>query len=155
MNVTLFCLVTFRPGNSCSGARERRSNAAHPGEHFPVRAEIRQLQSSPSRRMRARCIAWMRNVPAPPPQVFTAHGEAGASDALRQRIERELGWAVLVPEHLQSFGVSSLLLTGRTQSRLHHRRASIGPETIRVPRALRSNRSRAGPFLSGNRMSTG
>jgi metallo-beta-lactamase family protein len=27
------------------------------------------------------------------------HGEPEASDALRQRIERDLGWRALVPEH--------------------------------------------------------
>jgi len=28
-------------------------------------------------------------------------GEPGASDALRQRIEHELGWSAIVPEHRQ------------------------------------------------------
>jgi metallo-beta-lactamase family protein len=27
------------------------------------------------------------------------HGEPGASDALRRRIEHELGWPATVPEH--------------------------------------------------------
>lgn len=51
-------------------------------------------------------LAWMSNLSAPPRQTFITHGEPGASDALRQRIERELGWAALVPEHLQSFDLA-------------------------------------------------
>ena len=35
----------------------------------------------------------------PPQQVYVVHGEAEAADALRQRIERELKWRAIVPEH--------------------------------------------------------
>ena len=38
-------------------------------------------------------------VAAAPKQVFVTHGEAPASDALRQRIQTELGWNVSVPEY--------------------------------------------------------
>jgi metallo-beta-lactamase family protein len=34
-----------------------------------------------------------------PDQVYVVHGEAEASDALRQRIERELKLRAVVPEH--------------------------------------------------------
>jgi metallo-beta-lactamase family protein len=34
-----------------------------------------------------------------PERVFVTHGELEAADALRQRIERELAWSALVPEH--------------------------------------------------------
>jgi metallo-beta-lactamase family protein len=33
--------------------------------------------------------------------VFVVHGEPDAADALRVRIERELGWAAHVPEYLE------------------------------------------------------
>jgi metallo-beta-lactamase family protein len=38
-------------------------------------------------------------MPATPRQVFVTHGEASASDALRQRIQTELGWSATVPEY--------------------------------------------------------
>ena len=34
-----------------------------------------------------------------PDQVYVVHGEMQASDALRTRIQHELGWRALVPEH--------------------------------------------------------
>ena len=33
--------------------------------------------------------------------TFITHGEPSASDALRHRIEEELGWPCLVPDHGQ------------------------------------------------------
>ena len=91
-----------RGGALANGARTLRIH----GEDFPVRAEIRQLQSASSHADANEMLAWMRNLSTPPRQTFITHGEAGASDALRQRIERELGWAAIVPEHLQSFDLA-------------------------------------------------
>ena len=34
-----------------------------------------------------------------PDQVYVVHGEMGASDMLRQRIEHELRWPAVAPEH--------------------------------------------------------
>jgi metallo-beta-lactamase family protein len=39
----------------------------------------------------------MRSAPNPPKQVFVTHGEPESSDALRWRIQNELGWNVRVP----------------------------------------------------------
>jgi metallo-beta-lactamase family protein len=33
--------------------------------------------------------------------TFVVHGEPAASDALRHRIEEELGWRCMVPDHAQ------------------------------------------------------
>jgi metallo-beta-lactamase family protein len=43
-------------------------------------------------------LAWMGAIPVPPKRVFITHGEPAAADALRQRIERQLGWEVTVPD---------------------------------------------------------
>jgi metallo-beta-lactamase family protein len=40
----------------------------------------------------------MGKLPNTPKAVFVTHGEPAASDALRQRIEHELGWSAFVPE---------------------------------------------------------
>lgn len=69
------------------------------GQDLPVRAQIGQLQASSSHADANELLAWMRALPTPPRLVFVTHGEPEASDALRQRIERELGWPALVPEH--------------------------------------------------------
>lgn len=105
MNVTLFCLPAFRhrelAAENSNGARLR----IH-GEDFPVRAEIQQLQSASSHADASEMLAWMSTLTEAPRRMFITHGEPGASDALRQRIERELGWAAHVPEHLQSFDLA-------------------------------------------------
>jgi len=43
----------------------------------------------------------MRAAPAPPRKVFVTHGEPDPSDALRLRIQRELGWEACIPELFQ------------------------------------------------------
>jgi len=41
----------------------------------------------------------MRGFRRAPSQVYVVHGEPEASDALRCRIQDELGWKVRVPQH--------------------------------------------------------
>ena len=48
---------------------------------------------------------WLRALPAAPRRVFVTHGDMGASDALRHRIETELRWQALVPEHGSTWAV--------------------------------------------------
>jgi metallo-beta-lactamase family protein len=44
-------------------------------------------------------IAWLRQLRTAPRHVFVTHGEPRASDALRQRLQSELGWTASVPEY--------------------------------------------------------
>jgi metallo-beta-lactamase family protein len=44
-------------------------------------------------------IGWLKSLAKAPRKVFVAHGEPTASDALRQRIEHELGWNAIVPDY--------------------------------------------------------
>jgi metallo-beta-lactamase family protein len=69
------------------------------GQDIPVRAEVVQLPALSAHADAAGLIGWMKQMPQPPKTTFITHGEPAASDALRQRVERELGWHVLVPEH--------------------------------------------------------
>ncbi|MGE6498748.1 MBL fold metallo-hydrolase RNA specificity domain-containing protein, partial [Cupriavidus metallidurans] len=47
-------------------------------------------------------IAWLRGFTQTPRRTFVTHGEPEAADALRSRIDHELGWAVSVPDYLQT-----------------------------------------------------
>lgn len=69
------------------------------GEAFPVRAEIRQLESTSAHADANELIAWLRQLPIKPRAVFVTHGEPDASDVLRARIQNELGWRAIVPEY--------------------------------------------------------
>lgn len=72
------------------------------GQEFPVRAQIGQLQATSAHADADELLGWMNKLPAKPRLVFVTHGEPAASDALRQRIEHELGWSALVPEYRSS-----------------------------------------------------
>ena len=78
-----------------SGARNIRIH----GRDVAINAEIAQLQSASAHADADQLLAWLRAMPAPPGQVYVVHGERSASDALRMRINHDLGWRALVPEH--------------------------------------------------------
>lgn len=69
------------------------------GRDVPVRAEVVQLESASAHADAQELLNWLSRMPQPPAQVYVVHGEREASDTLRQRIERELHWRALVPEH--------------------------------------------------------
>ena len=69
------------------------------GQEVAVQAEVVQLRSSSAHADADQLVDWLRGMPQPPQQVYVVHGEPDASDTLRQRIARDLGWRVVVPEH--------------------------------------------------------
>jgi len=76
-----------------AGARDVKIH----GEYVPVRAQVSQLEGFSGHADADELMGWLRHFDKPPRQTFVVHGEPEASDALRQRIARELGWAVRVP----------------------------------------------------------
>ena len=69
------------------------------GQEIPVRAEIAALESMSAHADANEILTWLRHFKQPPAVTFLVHGEPGAMDTLRARIERELGWTVRTPEH--------------------------------------------------------
>lgn len=67
------------------------------GEFVPIRAQVTHLEGFSGHADANELMDWLRHFQRPPRQTFVVHGEPAASDALRQRIARELGWAVRVP----------------------------------------------------------
>jgi metallo-beta-lactamase family protein len=68
------------------------------GQDVPINAEVVQLPGMSAHADANELLAWIRQLSRPPRVTYITHGESGASDALRQRIERELRWRVVVPE---------------------------------------------------------
>jgi metallo-beta-lactamase family protein len=64
-----------------------------------VRAEVAQIESASAHADGNQVLSWLHKMPSAPEQVFVVHGERQASDMLRQRIEHEIKWPALVPEH--------------------------------------------------------
>ncbi|HXV24287.1 MAG TPA: MBL fold metallo-hydrolase [Alphaproteobacteria bacterium] len=69
------------------------------GEHVPVRAEIRNLAMLSAHADGEEVMGWLKGFTRAPRMIFVTHGEPAAADALRHRIEEELGWSARVPEH--------------------------------------------------------
>lgn len=69
------------------------------GQEVPVRAEVVALGSASAHADADEILAWLGTAPRPPRGVFVTHGEPDAADALRGRIEHELGWSATVPEY--------------------------------------------------------
>jgi metallo-beta-lactamase family protein len=84
-----------RGASMVAGARAVRIH----GESVAVRAEVTQLDSASAHADADELIAWLRQMPGSPRRVFVTHGEPLASDALRQRIQGDLGWQASVPEY--------------------------------------------------------
>jgi metallo-beta-lactamase family protein len=84
-----------RGASLAGGATELRIH----GHDIEVRAELVQLTSASAHADSNQLMAWLGSLPAAPHRVFVTHGDPEASDRLRFRIEHELHWPALVPEH--------------------------------------------------------
>ena len=69
------------------------------GEYVPVRAEVANLHMFSAHADVEEIMGWLGNFEKPPRRTFVVHGEPSASDALRHRIEEQLGWTCSVPEY--------------------------------------------------------
>ncbi len=84
-----------RGATLASGAKTVRIH----GRDIEVNAEVVQLQSASAHADAGQLLYWLRDMPNRPDQVYVVHGDLAAADALRARIQHELGWRALVPEH--------------------------------------------------------
>jgi len=69
------------------------------GKYVPVRAEVAFLDGLSAHADQRELLDWLGGFERAPRTTFVTHGEPRAADALRMRIEEELGWTVRVPEH--------------------------------------------------------
>ncbi|GAB3398575.1 MBL fold metallo-hydrolase [Massilia agilis] len=81
------------------GAREVKAY----GTWIPVNAEVAELPMLSAHADCDELMKWLSGFKRAPKRVFVVHGEPEASEALRERIARELGWAVDVPLQGQEF----------------------------------------------------
>lgn len=72
------------------------------GQDVPVRAEVVMLDDLSAHADAGEILSWLRGFKAAPNKTFITHGEPAAADAMRQRIERELGWTCHLPYYLES-----------------------------------------------------
>ena len=92
------------PGFQAGGTRGARMVAGEReiklrGRWVAVNAEVSHLDGFSGHADADGLLQWLRALPSPPQRVFVVHGEPAAADALRCRIQNELGLAVRVPQH--------------------------------------------------------
>lgn len=75
------------------GAREVKIH----GAWVPVNAEVADLPMLSAHADSDELMRWLATGASAPRQVFVVHGETEASEALRERIGRDLGWHACVP----------------------------------------------------------
>lgn len=71
------------------------------GQQVPIRADVYNLEMLSAHADADEILRWLGGFEAPPRMTFITHGEPVASDALRTKIQENLGWPCQVPEHLQ------------------------------------------------------
>jgi metallo-beta-lactamase family protein len=84
-----------RGGAMIAGVKEVKIH----GEHIPVRAEVAVLDNVSGHADYREILQWLGHFRRPPRTTFITHGEPVPADALRHRVEEELGWTCLVPEY--------------------------------------------------------
>lgn len=80
-----------------SGAREVKIH----GDYVPIHAEVVALGNLSAHADADELMAWLKAFEKAPRRTFVTHGEPAAADALRLRIQDELGWDAEVPEYLE------------------------------------------------------
>jgi len=81
------------------GARELKIH----GAWIPINAEVAEIDSLSAHADSNELLRWLKGFARPPQQIFIVHGEPEASEALRVRIKREIGWNGVVPRQDQEF----------------------------------------------------
>jgi metallo-beta-lactamase family protein len=89
-----FQVAGTRGASLVGGAREVKIH----GAYVAVKAEVRHLEGFSGHADATGLMTWLRGFHTPPERTFVVHGDPAAADALRLRIQDELGWRVAVPE---------------------------------------------------------
>lgn len=71
-------------------------------EDIPVRARIASLSNLSAHADYQEMLDWLAQLGRAPRGVFVTHGEPAAADALRARIEQQLGWSAQVPDYCEN-----------------------------------------------------
>ena len=72
------------------------------GELVPVSAAIAQVHSMSAHADADELMRWLRGFARPPRLTCVVHGEPRTAAIFADRVRRELGWTVAVPEYLQA-----------------------------------------------------
>jgi len=80
----------------CAGAKEVKLL----GQIVPVQARVERLDSMSAHADAGEIMRWLTTFSRPPAMTYLVHGEAAPLDALKARIQADLGWPVDVARYL-------------------------------------------------------
>jgi metallo-beta-lactamase family protein len=91
-------------GYQAAGTRGRRLQDGEQeirvhGQTVPVRARIESIGSLSAHADAAELMRWLGGFKRPPRTTFIVHGERDSANALRDKIEKEMGWNAVVPTY--------------------------------------------------------
>ena len=94
-------------GYQADGTRGRSLQEGQPtikmfGEMVPVRCHLAELDGMSAHADRSELLRWLGNFREAPKHTFIVHGEPAAATALADTLRTERGWAVTVPDYLDS-----------------------------------------------------
>ena len=69
------------------------------GQDIPVRAAVQNLGMLSAHADQDELLRWLSGFKQKPRTIFINHGEPAAANAVRQRIEQDMGVPCVVPEH--------------------------------------------------------
>jgi len=77
------------------------------GQEIAVQAHVESIDSMSAHADSNEIMRWLGGFTKPPALTCLVHGETGPMDTLKARIERELGWTVKTPAHLEKVELPS------------------------------------------------
>jgi len=75
------------------------------GDLVPVGARVERIDSMSAHADQNEIMRWLGGFSRPPAITYLVHGEPLAQEALRTRIEKELGWTMHVPEYREQVAI--------------------------------------------------
>lgn len=82
-----------------SGSKEVKIH----GQLIPIRARVEILDNLSSHADYNEMLEWLEGFKKAPAKVFITHGEPDAAAALKEKIEKQFGWDVVIPDYLDEF----------------------------------------------------
>jgi metallo-beta-lactamase family protein len=75
------------------------------GQEIPIHAQVESIDSMSAHADANEIMRWLGGFTRPPAVTCLVHGEPAPMDALKARIERELGWTVRTPAHQEKIEI--------------------------------------------------
>jgi metallo-beta-lactamase family protein len=70
------------------------------GQMIPVRAQVKVLGNTSAHADLSEILLWLQQLKKPPKKIFITHGEVGASEFLKNELQKKFGWTASVPSYL-------------------------------------------------------